>query len=244
MAVITGLLASTFSLPLHAVPQKKQPARQQKLYQVKKTGAVKDPNRQWHISAGFRVGCYWWQPVWQKYTANEIGNGLDNMIVGNALDNTLTGNAGINLLAGGEGIDRLNGGAELDFLEGGAGNDVLADTVGAGYFNGGSGDDSLRGDGAADFYLGGAGNDSINTGTGADVIAFNLGDGQDTIAASIGSDNVLSLGGGIAYADISLRKSGNHLILDLNEFRDKGFSAANVNWSVEDWTVIVTAESL
>lgn len=33
---------------------------------------------------------------------------------------------------------------------------------------------------------------------------------------------------------------GNHLILDLNEFRDKGFSAANVNWSVEDWTVIVT----
>ncbi|MBK9595394.1 MAG: hypothetical protein IPO57_08575 [Rhodocyclales bacterium] len=142
--------------------------------------------------------------------------GTDNIAgAGNALDNTLTGNAGINLLAGGEGIDRLNGGAELDFLEGGAGNDVLADTVGAGYFNGGSGNDSLRGDGAADFYLGGAGNDSINPGTGADVIAFNLGDGQDTIAASIGSDNVLSLGGGIAYADISLRKSGNHLVIDI-----------------------------
>ena len=100
-------------------------------------------------------------------------------------------------------------------MSGGAGNDVLADTVGAGYFNGGSGNDSLRGDGAADFYLGGAGNDSINPGTGADVIAFNLGDGQDTIAASIGSDNVLSLGGGIAYADISLRKSGNHLVIDI-----------------------------
>ncbi len=142
--------------------------------------------------------------------------GTDNIAgAGNDLDNILTGNAGINLLAGGEGIDRLNGGAELDFLEGGAGNDVLADTVGAGYFNGGSGNDSLRGDGAADFYLGGAGNDSINTGTGADVIAFNLGDGQDTIAASIGSDNVLSLGGGIAYADISFRRNGNHLILEI-----------------------------
>jgi Ca2+-binding RTX toxin-like protein len=134
---------------------------------------------------------------------------------GNALDNALTGNAAINLLAGGDGVDRLNGGAELDFLEGGAGNDVLVDTVGAGYFNGGSGNDSLRGDGAADFYLGGAGNDSINTGTGADVIVFNLGDGQDTVAASIGADNTLSLGGGIAYSDITFRKSGNHLVLDI-----------------------------
>ncbi len=134
---------------------------------------------------------------------------------GNALDNILTGNTGINLLSGGDGADRLNGGAGMDFLEGGAGNDVLADTTGAGYFNGGAGNDSLRGDGAADFYVGGVGNDSINTGTGADVIAFNRGDGQDTIAASTGADNVLSLGGGIAYSDLSFRKSGNSLILEI-----------------------------
>ncbi len=153
-----------------------------------------------------------------------LGDNVENLTLtgtgaidgaGNALDNALTGNAEINLLAGGDGIDRLNGGAELDFLEGGAGNDVLADTVGAGYFNGGSGNDSLRGDGAADFYLGGAGNDSINTGTGADVIVFNLDDGQDTVAASIGADNTLSLGGGIAYSDITFRKSGSHLVLDI-----------------------------
>ena len=153
-----------------------------------------------------------------------LGDNVENLTLsgtgaiigaGNALDNALTGNSAINLLVGGDGIDRLNGGAELDFLEGGAGNDVLADAVGAGYFNGGSGNDSLRGDGAADFYLGGAGNDSINTGTGADVIVFNLGDGQDTVAASIGADNTISLGGGIAYSDIAFRKSGNNLILDI-----------------------------
>ena len=142
--------------------------------------------------------------------------GTDNLAgTGNDLDNTLTGNGGTNLLSGAAGIDRLNGAGGLDFLEGGDGNDVLTDVSGAGYFNGGAGNDSLRGDGEADFYLGGAGNDSINTGTGADVIAFNLGDGQDTVAASVGADNVLSLGGGIAYADISLRKSGNHLLVDI-----------------------------
>ena len=139
-------------------------------------------------------------------------SGTDNLAgYGNALDNILNGNAGINLLAGGEGGDRLNGGAGIDFLEGGIGNDVLADTAGAGYFNGGAGDDVLRGDGEADFYVGGAGDDSINTGTGADIIAFNLGDGQDTVVASDGADNTLSLGGGIRYDDISLRKRGNHL---------------------------------
>ena len=134
---------------------------------------------------------------------------------GNVLDNRLTGNAGINLLSGGAGDDRLNGAGGLDFLEGGEGADVLADTSGVGYFNGGAGDDVLRGDGAADFHLGGAGNDNLNSGTGADVIAFNLGDGQDTLAASAGADNTLSLGGGIAYADLGLRKSGNHLVIEI-----------------------------
>ncbi|MBI4989894.1 MAG: putative Ig domain-containing protein, partial [Rhodocyclales bacterium] len=133
---------------------------------------------------------------------------------GNALDNALAGNAGINYLNGGAGNDVLNGGAGLDFLEGGEGNDRLADADGA-FYNGGAGSDTIAASGAGDFLIGGAGNDSLNTGTGADVIAFNRGDGQDTVAASAGADNTLSLGGGIAYADLSFRRSGNHLILDI-----------------------------
>jgi Ca2+-binding RTX toxin-like protein len=132
----------------------------------------------------------------------------------------------------------------MDFLEGGAGNDVLADTAGPGYFNGGTGNDSLRGDGAADFYVGGAGNDNINTSTGTDVIVFNRGDGQDTVAASTDADNVLSLGGGIAYADLSLRKSGNHLVLDIgvsDSIKLANWYAAPENRSVLRLQVIAEA---
>ena len=79
---------------------------------------------------------------------------------------------------------------------------------------GGAGTDTITGSSAANFFAGGAGNDSINPGTGADVIGFNRGDGADTVAYSTGNDNTLSIGGGIAYADLSLRRSGNDLIVD------------------------------
>lgn len=76
-AFIAGFMLFALSLPLHAAAQQKQPAKQQKLYQVKKKPDT-DGKREWRLSVGFRVGCFWWQPVWQKYIANEIGNGLDN----------------------------------------------------------------------------------------------------------------------------------------------------------------------
>lgn len=128
--------------------------------------------------------------------------------------------AGIELIAGEGGDDVVDlTSTRFDYgnaiLEGGAGADVLWSSSGNDGLIGGAGNDSLDGGWGNDLLIGGAGNDSLNTGTGADVIAFNLGDGQDTIAASIGADNVLSLGGGIAYADIRLRKSGNHLMLDI-----------------------------
>jgi hypothetical protein len=77
-AFIAGFLLFLLSMPLHAAPQQKQAAKQQKLYQVKKAEPKTDGKREWHIVAGLRLGCFWWQPVWQKYNANEIGNGLDD----------------------------------------------------------------------------------------------------------------------------------------------------------------------
>src|SRR5581483_245239 len=68
----------------------------------------------------------------------------------------------------------------------------------------------------------GAGNDTANTGTGADVIAFNRGDGQDTVAANQGADNTLSLGGGIRYQDLTLRKAGTSLIVQVGVNPDNG----------------------
>ena len=164
--------------------------------------------------------------------------------IGNALDNRLVGSEAMNLLVGGDGSDRLNGKAGMDFLEGGQGDDVLADRDGAGSFNGGSGDDRLRGGDAADFFVGGSGDDRIQSGAGANVIAFNLGDGRDVLAASPGAENILSLGGGIAYSDISLRKRGDHLDVQLasgERIRLADWYAAPENRSVLTLQVIAEA---
>ncbi|MRR58090.1 MAG: hypothetical protein EG824_07760 [Deltaproteobacteria bacterium] len=152
-----------------------------------------------------------------------LGANLENLTLsgtlsidgfGNGLDNSLTGNAADNLLNGGSGNDVLNGGAGQDVLEGLDGNDTLTDTSGIGFFAGGTGNDKMTGGVAAGFYVGGSGNDTISTGDGNEVIAFNQGDGYDTITMGGNSRGTVSLGGGIAYADLRLRKSGNDLVLE------------------------------
>jgi Ca2+-binding RTX toxin-like protein len=116
-----------------------------------------------------------------------VGNALANVLTGNALSNSLFGLGGNDTLKGGDSADWLDGGEGADKLDAGAGND---------------------------FLVGGKGNDTITSGAGQDVIAFNRGDGSDSVAASTGDADVLSLGGGIRYADLKLRKSGNDLILE------------------------------
>jgi Ca2+-binding RTX toxin-like protein len=139
--------------------------------------------------------------------------GID-LIDGAGGNDTLNGNEGNDLLIGNDGNDILNGHAGTDLLQGGAGDDQLNDATGAGLFDGGAGNDSLAGSSAANFFAGGSGNDSISSGSGMDIIAFNRGDGADTVAYSTGLDNTLSIGGGIGYEDLSLRRSGNDLIVD------------------------------
>jgi trimeric autotransporter adhesin len=134
---------------------------------------------------------------------------------GNALDNVIAGNTGANLLEGLAGNDTLSGSLANDVLQGGAGSDTLRDSGGNNLLDGGSGNDSLVGNVGNEMFVGGSGNDTVNTGTGGDIIAFNRGDGQDTVAASQGADNTLSLGGGIRYQDLAFKKSGANLIVQL-----------------------------
>ncbi|NHZ35238.1 putative Ig domain-containing protein [Massilia rubra] len=122
---------------------------------------------------------------------------------GNGTDNVLYGNSGNNFLNG-------NGGNDL--LQGGAGNDSLVDTMGKGLFDGGSGVDTLSGGAGNEMYIGGAGNDIITTGNGIDIIAFNRGDGSDTVTPGSVADNVISLGRGITYADLTFKKVGSDLV--------------------------------
>ena len=67
-----------------------------------------------------------------------------------------------------------------------------------------------------EIMIGGAGSDALTTGTNTNLIAFNKGDGTDTITATAGVNNTISLGGNFAYSDLALQKSGNNLILDVS----------------------------
>ncbi|MBI1886778.1 MAG: hypothetical protein HYS19_00125 [Nitrosomonadales bacterium] len=106
------------------------------------------------------------------------------------------------------------GGDDYLILIGGGGSDVLRDNSGGNLLDGGSGSDTMTGNAGNEFFLGGIGNDTITVDNGADVIVFNRNDGQDILNGGIGTDNTLSLGGGIQYSDLALSKSGNDLILE------------------------------
>jgi Ca2+-binding RTX toxin-like protein len=146
---------------------------------------------------------------------NGTGNSLNNILTGNTGNNVLTGGVGSDLLNGDLGADALVGDIGNDILQGGAGNDTLSDTSGANLLDGGSGSDTLTGNDSNEMFVGGAGSDIITTGNGADIIAFNRGDGMDVINGGVGTDNTLSLGGGIPYSDLAFSKVGDDLIVEV-----------------------------
>jgi trimeric autotransporter adhesin len=145
---------------------------------------------------------------------NGTGNTLNNWLQGNAVANALDGGSGNDALWGAAGDDALLGNAGNDLMQGGQGNDVLTDTAGSNLFDGGAGTDTLNGGSAREIFIGGAGVDTLTTGGGADVIAFNKGDGADVVNASVGTDDTLTLGGGLSYSNLNLKKTGLDLVLD------------------------------
>ena len=126
-----------------------------------------------------------------------------------------TGNTLNNLVRGNTAVNTLNGGTGNDILEGGDGNDILSDTSGTALFNAGTGTDTLTGGASAEIFLGGLGNDTYTTAGGNDIILFNKGDGQDTFATGGTGSDVISLGGGITYADLVFTKATNDLVLKI-----------------------------
>jgi Ca2+-binding RTX toxin-like protein len=148
---------------------------------------------------------------------NGTGNSLNNVLIGNSGNNVLTGGTGSDLLNGNLGNDILKGNAGNDILQGGADNDTLSDSAGTNLLDGGSGADTLSGNASNEMFVGGIGNDTITTGNGADIIVFNRGDGMDVVNGGVGTDNTLSLGGGIEYSDLALSKSGNDLIVEVGD---------------------------
>ncbi|WP_211091434.1 calcium-binding protein [Pseudothauera rhizosphaerae] len=134
-------------------------------------------------------------------------------------NDTLSGAAGNDMLYGGEGSDKLYGEGGADLLDGGAGSDTLSGGADNDTLYGGEGNDSLYGEGGADVLDGGAGNDWLSGGAGNDTYWFGHGDGQDTISSDSDSSsvkyNVLQFKAGVSPDEVSVRRSGNDLVLTL-----------------------------
>jgi Ca2+-binding RTX toxin-like protein len=157
--------------------------------------------------------------------ATVTGDAGDEVLFGSHGNETLIGRRGDDYLAGLEGDDFLRGGQGADVLQGGAGADTLRAGLGQNLLDGGAGSDLLHGGPGASVLAGGGGDDVIRAGRGADVMLFNRGDGNDTLLADRGADNTLSLGG-IRMQDLSLRKNGRDLVLELGA----GDSITFRNW--------------
>jgi Ca2+-binding RTX toxin-like protein len=114
-----------------------------------------------------------------------------------------------------------------DALLGGDGNDVLYGEDGSNLLAGGNGDDTLHGEDLT-MFAGGAGADQLEADSfcAQSLIAFNRGDGQDTYSGPDG-ELVLSLGGGIQAADLTLSRSGDDLIVGFGQ----GDSIRVVDWN-------------
>ncbi len=144
------------------------------------------------------------------------GDGADQLWGGTGND-VLDAGGGDNLIAAGAGDDIISSGSGSDVVVAGAGADRIATGAGNDVVDGGTGSDTIDAGNGSDFIAAGKGADVVTGGAGRDVIAFNRGDGQDTLLATPGSGaaDVLSLGGGIRYADLTLTRRGGDLILGL-----------------------------
>ena len=145
------------------------------------------------------------------------GSSGEDQLFGGAGIDTLDGGVDADLLAAGDGNDIIHGGSGQNVVVAGAGNDAIDVGTDRDFIDAGAGDDTITTDSSSDFIAAGKGNDTINTGTDRDLMAFNRGDGADLVVGSGWDRDTLSLGGGIRYADLSLRKSGNDIVIDMGQ---------------------------
>lgn len=144
-------------------------------------------------------------------------------IDGRGGDDTLRGLAGDDTLLGSDGNDELDGGDGSDVLLGGWGNDVLdggAPGATPDVLDGGQGDDHLIGSNAST------------------IVRFRSGDGHDTVedADDDGGDvDTLLLEDGVMPEDVTVRRSGDDLLLQLGENGADG-ELRYVDWFVGEHT--------
>jgi Ca2+-binding RTX toxin-like protein len=83
-------------------------------------------------------------------------------------------------------------------------------------FEGTDSPETIQGSPGNDTIIGGKGNDRLEGSGGGDTYVWNPGDGNDTIYDLSGS-NALELGEGVNPTDLALSRSGNNLVIELND---------------------------
>jgi len=153
-----------------------------------------------------------------------------DILFGGAGDDILDASTGLgeNRLYGGEGDDELFAGRR-DRLFGGKGDDILDASVAKGSrLYGGEGDDTLLG-GGSDRLFGGNGDDKLFAGEGDSILTG--GDGRDQLwlvggevpsAANTITDfqsdvDTIGLGGGLAFANLTVSQMGADTTINLKE---------------------------
>ncbi len=114
----------------------------------------------------------------------DIGSPLPVGVAGG--QDQVCGGAGNDLLFGNEGSDTINGDAGNDTILGGKDSDSLV---------GGAGDDVLIGDEGSDTILGGS---------GGDLFVLTAAQGSDVISDFRKGEDLLSLGGGLTFTQLSI----------------------------------------
>ncbi|MBO1346180.1 MAG: putative Ig domain-containing protein [Hormoscilla sp. GUM202] len=118
------------------------------------------------------------------------GNGEAEDIFNITVSSIITGTEDADTLSGYRGNDTLNGEGGNDTLNGQDGDDLL---------NGGNGDDTLNG---------GNGDDTLSGGGGADIFILASGMGEDTIHDFDDGTDLIKLGGGLSYTDLTFVSQG------------------------------------
>ena len=144
---------------------------------------------------------------------------ITNAQVGTEKDDTITGYPETNFIWGLAGNDTLYGNRSNDYLLGGDGDDTITleksclgrlfSEAGSNYAYGMDGNDTIILGEGDDFIWGGKGDDTIKSGSGDDIIYYELGDGNDYIddtngrySYPDGGYDVIWLGNGISPDDV------------------------------------------
>ncbi|MEG4802834.1 S8 family serine peptidase, partial [Microcoleus sp. ARI1-A2] len=136
-----------------------------------------------------------------------LGSNSPNRILGTNGNDILTGDSTNNVLLGLRGNDSLDGGVGNDTLFGGKGNDTLL---------GGSGDDVLFGNRGDDLLDGGLGSDSLTGGNGVDKFLLSTNAGTDTITDFEVGKDLLVLGNGLTFAQLSITQENSSTFIRLS----------------------------